>query len=127
MAKIPDGSAFGNALPQLSTMQPRAGNTGAGFDALARLGQTGVEVAKKIDANQRAVNVAKASSQAERDLITWLDDSAADDDYDTQDDRYSKHVEQVKKQHSQTLKDDPRALNVFNEQFKDHELRWVER
>ena len=123
MAKIPDGSAFGNALPQLSTMQPRAGNTSAGFDALARLGQTGVEVAKKIDANQRAVNVAKASSQAERDLITWLDDSAADDDYDTQDDRYSKHVEQVKKKHSQTLKDDPRALNVFNEQFKDHEFK----
>ena len=123
MAKIPGVNDFGNAAPQLSRMQPQAGNVTAVSDAVARLGQTGMAIATKVDQNQRAIKVAGASAQAERDMITWFDEHERDQDFDSHDERYEQYVESIKTQHAETFKDDPRALNIFNEQLKEHTFK----
>jgi len=121
MAKIPDGSAFGNALPQLSTMQPRAGNTGAGFDALARLGQVGMGVATKLKENKIVQLESNATREATDELRVFQAELDRDADHITKPDRYKKKVDEIVKRTQENLKD-PQAFSRFRTNFGEFAL-----
>ncbi|MBU0537476.1 MAG: hypothetical protein KKF24_01220, partial [Gammaproteobacteria bacterium] len=110
--KIP-GDNLGNATPNPQRGSAN-GNITGGIDAIGQLANIGADLAGQVVKNQRALDVAQATTEASMELENYVYDIKNNDrDYGTQFDRYTQFSTDLDKRYKDRFKSDPAGYSVF--------------
>lgn len=123
MGQIPTAQELGNQAPRTRQGVAVASGQTAGLDALARLGQVGIDVSAKLAENDRRLNVYESSTEASTAINEFALNLENDPDFRTHEDRYKTFVQEQQKVFEERFKNDPRGL----QQWKQNVDRQIER
>lgn len=107
---------LGNRVPSPARGDGAVGGTTAGFDALARLGSIGADIASQVAANERAMKTAQLSTRAAMELEEYVFNVKNNDrDYSTQYQRYEEFTKDLTKRYQEEFAGDRAGYSTFQQ------------
>lgn len=107
---------LGNRTPSPARGDGAVGGTTAGFDALARLGSIGADIAGQVAANERAMKTAQLSTRAAMELEEYVFNVKNNDrDYSTQYQRYEDFTKDLTKRYQEEFAGDRAGYSTFQQ------------